>query len=178
MDIPLDIGHANGTDSDANGISERMIAKLVAAELKAILKQDGHEVTIIDFPDMSNEDDLKATVRAVNAGGFKFGLSLHCDSSSNLDAKGAHVCYYPSSVKGKKLATFIADSLCPFMPGRADKIVARFNLYVLKKTLVPWVLVEMGFVTNLGDSIKMKNEAKQIAARIAVGIKRYIEQLS
>lgn len=31
---------------------------------------------------------------------------------------GAHVCFYPSSVKGARLASAIASELCVLLPGR------------------------------------------------------------
>lgn len=59
-----------------------------------MLRAQGHAVTVIDFPRMDNDDDLAATVKAINAGGYDISISLHCDSSDSATACGAHVCHH------------------------------------------------------------------------------------
>lgn len=89
---------------------------------------------VIDFPAQSNTDDLNATIKAANEGGYDFGISLHCDSSDNVQAHGAHVCFYPGSVKGSRLAMCIAEPLARLLPGRDCTVLARPGLAVLKRT--------------------------------------------
>lgn len=125
MNIALDIGHANNTGSRGNGLEEHATAKTIADHLAPMLRAQGHAVTIIDFPRMDNDDDLAATVKAINAGGYDISLSLHCDSAGSATACGAHVCHhrnyhddgsYTDSPSGKRLAEAIAGPLCKLMP--------------------------------------------------------------
>ena len=134
MNIALDIGHANNTGSRGNGLEEHATAKTIADHLAPMLRAQGHAITVIDFPRMDNDDDLAATVKAINAGGFDISISLHCDSSDSATACGAHVCHhrnyhddgsYTDSPSGKRLAKAIAGPLCKLMPGRADHVQAR-----------------------------------------------------
>lgn len=81
MNIALDIGHANNTGSRGNGLEEHATASVIVDHLAPMLRAQGHAVTVIDFPRMDNDDDLAATVRAINAGGFDISISLHCDSA-------------------------------------------------------------------------------------------------
>ena len=75
--------------------------------------------------------------------GSDIGISLHCDSASHwvggeeeLDPKphGGHVCYYPGSSKGRKLAEEVGVRLSGLLPGRAEAVVGRKDLAVLRRT--------------------------------------------
>lgn len=167
MKIALDIGHANGTGSAANGIDEHKYCSAMASILAEQLK-DRHDVKIFDFPHLSNAADLAATVKTINAGEFDLVISLHCDSSGNTAARGAHVCYF--SQTGKKYAESIARHLCQFMPGRSEKIVRRPGLYILNATDDPAVLIEFGFVSNDADVQKMRTNAQALARAVVNGI--------
>lgn len=167
MKIALDIGHANGTGSASNGVDEHEYCSAMASILAAQLK-DRHDVKIFDFPHLSNSADLAATVKTINAGEFDLVISLHCDSSGNTDARGAHVCYF--SQTGKKYAASIARYLSQLMPGRAEKTVRRTGLYILNSTEDPAVLIEFGFVSNAGDVQKLRTNAQDLARAVVNGI--------
>jgi N-acetylmuramoyl-L-alanine amidase len=191
MKIALDIGHARGTGARGNGFEEHAIATSIVDHLFTELKDKGHDVHVIDFPDMSNTGDLNATIRAANSGGYDFGISIHCDSAQKRRRKvdedklieiittpdpaphGAHVCFFPSSSRGRKLAQCIAEYLTGILPGRADAIQERSNLAILKKTKPVWVLCECGFITNPGDADVMKHHPESIANSIALGVEDY-----
>lgn len=191
MNIALDIGHADNTGSRGNGLEEHATAMTIANHLAPMLSAQGHTVTIIDFPRMDNDDDLAATVKAINAGGYELSISLHCDASDSIAARGAHVCHhrnyhddgsYTDSRKGKALAEAIAGPLCKLLPGRADHVQARpdrsckpnkTSLYVLRETVPPAVLVECGFITNFDDAALMEGNPCAIARAIAQGVDAY-----
>lgn len=173
MKIAIDIGHANGTGARGHGLEEHAVASRIAGYLRSDLLKIGYEVDVIDYPELSNTDDLNKTVKAANAGGYDLGVSIHCDCSDNPDAHGAHVCYFSAS--GGKLASDIAFHLCSFLPGRADQTVKRDNLAILKQTRPVWVLCECGFISNEYDAITMDTSPSIIARRIALGIRDYVK---
>lgn len=180
MKIALDIGHANGTGARGNGLEEHAVSTVIVNHLAPMLGELGHEVHVIDYPTKTNKDDLNATVPAINAMGADISVSIHCDSSDNQDAKGAHVCFCAGSTEGKKLAQCIADPLCQLLPGRYAQIQARPDkakqlpsLYVLSKTRPPAVLCECGFITNTADASILRHHAKRIAQAIANGVNAY-----
>lgn len=157
--IILDIGHANGTGARGNGQEEHNLCSKVAYALKPALEKKGHQVTIIDFPKLSNRDDLNKTISTANAmSNVTLGISLHMDASSNKKARGGHVCYISES--GKKIAQVVASHLCKYMQGRANKTVHRKDLGVLKRTKAPWILIELGFITNNLDIAKLMDNPK------------------
>lgn len=141
-----------------------------------MLERLGAWVDVIDFPKMTNAQDLNATIKAANEEGYDFGISLHCDSADNPQAHGAHVCFYPGSVKGSRLALCIAEPLARLLPGRANTVQSRPGLAVLKKTRCPWVLCECGFITNPENAAMMKDHPGRIAEAIAEGVKYYLNQ--
>lgn len=171
MKIVLDIGHAHGTGARGNGLEEHSIVSFLAEILAPILRKQGHEVTVIDFPDMNNAGDLSSTIKAANSGNFDIGISLHCDCSDNPAARGAHVCYLSS--KGHQLAKAIAKPLSTLLPGRAESVVKRDNLAVLKQTRPVWALCECGFISHPGDAHIMRDTPEKIAKAIAEGVQNY-----
>ena len=189
--ICIDIGHAAGTGATGNGLEEHGVAVQIAAHLARYLRERGHNVSVIDYPHLTNAADLNATVRAINAGSYNLAVSLHCDSSDNPDACGAHVCHhrtyhkngaFTDSVQGKALASAIAGPLCKLLPGRADPVQARpdrkkklSGLQVLRATRPPAVLCECSFITNAIAAEMMKNRPELIAQAIGDGILDYID---
>lgn len=176
MNIALDIGHAKGTGARGNGLEEHDVACVIARHLFAQLKDMGHIVHVLDFPDKGNTEDLTSTIRVANADGYDFGISIHCDCSDNPEAHGAHVCFYPGSVPGSRLAACIAEPLADLLPGRANTIQARPGLAILKQTRMPWVLCECGFISNAGDADIMKHHPESIANAIAEGVRDFTAQ--
>lgn len=190
--IIIDIGHARGTGARGCGMEEHARCEIIATFLAARLRNDGYAVTVLDYPDSSNGEDLVATVKAANGiSRAAFGISLHMDAASrpveetdedgellvwnepNPEPHGAHVCYVSNT--GKRMAESIARWLCTLLPGRASKTVKRGDLYILKQTRAPWVLVECGFITNPEDAA---TEPYQIAECIAAGVRHYFEEVA
>lgn len=170
MRIGIDIGHAKGTGASSNQLNEHEECKGIAKELTSFLEGRGDVVFEIDFPEKDNATDLNFTIERANKLSLDFGISLHCDCSSNPQARGGHAIYYPTSPLGKRLAGAIGNELSKVLRGRANTSVPRANLAVLKKTSCPWVLVECGFLSNVKDAKIIKNNKKQIAKAILDGI--------
>ena len=184
--IIIDIGHARNTGAVGCGLQEHTRCGQIAGHLRAKLEAAGYMVTVIDFPDKSNRADLVATVEAANSLPCAFGISLHMDAATqavdvvdedgdhvtrwvaNPKPSGAHVCYV--SATGKRIAESIARYLCTLLPGRAERVQKRTDLYILNHTRAPWGLCECGFITNPGD-VQATPEA--IATAIANGVSHY-----
>ena len=188
--IIIDIGHARNTGAVGCGLQEHTRCGQIAGHLRAKLEAAGYMVTVIDFPDKDNRADLVATAEAANSltggGHCTFGISLHMDAATqavdvvdedgdhvtrwvaNPKPSGAHVCYV--SATGKRIAESIERYLCTLLPGRAERVQKRTDLYILTHTRAPWVLCECGFVTNPRD-VQATPEA--IATAIANGVSHY-----
>ncbi len=171
MKVAIDVGHARMSGARGCGLEEHELCARMAPLLKARLEAYGVDADVVDFPQMGNRGDLAATVQAINAGGYDCSVSLHCDASGNAAARGAHVCYV--SANGRRLAEAIAARLCPLMPGRANRVVRRRDLFVLNHTHCPAVLVECGFITNEKDCRCLADNADGLMLAVALGIKSF-----
>lgn len=169
--ILIDIGHARMTGASAHGLHEHeemaAFAPVLAEELQAL----GFRTTIIDYPELTNEEDLVATVKEANSLRPDFILSLHMDCSKNEKARGGHVCY--TSAKGESMARCIAGYLCDLFPGRAEQVVKRPGLYVLRKTYAPAVLIECCFISHQEDVAIFHRHMRMAAKAIAQGATNY-----
>ncbi len=184
MNIAICIGHTLGTGAAGNGLEEHEVSAAIAAPLVGFLREAGHVAEIIDFPHMDNDEELARVVREINVGNYDLAVSLHCDSSNNKNAHGAHVCHHKGSIYGKALATAIAEPLCQLLPGRAVQVQPRPDaakklkgLYFLSKTDMPAVLCECGFISNAEDAKTLANRPDAIARVIAYGICNFINNL-
>lgn len=170
MKIAIDVGHARASGASANGLEEHELASALARLLADYLNSDGsHRAVIVDFPELSNSSDLAATVRHINAHDYDLVVSLHFDYSDNPSARGAHVIY--TSERGREFAARVAAKLCPILPGRANQIVRRSNLYILNKTTCPAILVECGFLSSPHDAAFLRSDLYRVARAIAAALK-------
>lgn len=173
MKIAIDIGHTNGTGATGNGLQEHEVATKIAKALQVDLAAMKHTVDIIDFPTMGNDAELRKVAQTTNSRDYDILLSIHCDCSDNAAARGAHATYVSSA--GKQLATCIDRHLGELMPGRAEGVVLRTGLYILKHTRAIASLIECGFLSNYDDARKLDKDADAIADAIADGVRDFAE---
>lgn len=79
----------------------------------------------------------------------------------------------------QKESRFLAETISKEMHKvegvvKRDRPVQNALFYVLKGSVMPAVLLEIGFITNPKDAELMKNKKSQIAKAITLGIKKYI----
>lgn len=169
--VIIDIGHANGTGSrnKEKGLEEHSINVVICDKLKNLLENYGCKVTVLDFPELDNNPELTKTVKAANAiVGAKVLVSLHSDCADAKSAKGGHVCY--RSDEAKKWATKVSKPLAELLPGRAEHIMYRPNLAILKVKSCPAILCEGGFISNDHDSEIQSKHPELIAEAYFKGL--------
>jgi N-acetylmuramoyl-L-alanine amidase len=107
-------------------------------------------------------------------------VSIHANaiSLSRPDISGLETYYY-SSAGGLRLARTIHNSILQSVDIK-DRGVRTARFYVLRKTSMPSVLIEVGFVTGREDAAKLSNPdyQSQMAQAIARGILQYLQQTS
>lgn len=174
MNIAIDIGHANGTGARGNGLQEHEVATAIAEHLAAAIRAAGHSAAIYDYPNLSNRADLNASIAAINNSSADLAVSIHCDCSDNINARGAHVCYVSGT--GYRIAKAVAAKLCSLLPGRAEQVSLRSDLAILTRTHPAAILCECGFISNPADAQIQRSRPADIAAAIASGIINYITE--
>ncbi|KAM3090984.1 N-acetylmuramoyl-L-alanine amidase [Phormidesmis sp. 146-35] len=172
--VVIDPGHG-GPDPGAvgiGGLQEKEIVTDISRQVAAILEQQGVQAVLT----RSNDIDLDleprvALAERVNATLF---VSIHANaiSMSRPDINGLETYYFDS---GLGLAQSIHSSVLQGT-GVRDRGVRKARFYVLRKTSMPSVLVEVGFVTGRDDAAKLSTASyrRQMAEAIARGILQYM----
>lgn len=188
--IVVDAGHG-GSDPGkvgVNGALEKDINLALALKLKDLLEQKDIEVILTRdsdaglYPSDANNKkaaDMQKRCEIIENANPVFTVSLHQNSYTTEDVKGAQVFYYGQSKKGKELATILQDSLISRVdPENKRTAKANESYYLLKKTPTPTVIVECGFLSNPTEADLLLEEDYQnkLTRAIYMGILEYLEK--
>ena len=154
---PGAIGAAGNKESEINA----KIAKAAAERLKAA----GHTVIVYQ-----QERRLADVAEQANASKADLFVSIHCNSAVNRNAHGTETWHYTGCPTGKKTAGAIQAELVRVLGTRNRGVKTSRALYVLRKTAMPAVLVEVGFISNPAEEKKIVANVAQIGEAIATGI--------
>ena len=169
MLIALDAGHG-GSDPGAvyNNRLEKDDNLRLALAVGDILKNNGVDVFYTRTDDIYETPFKKAT--DANEAGADYFVSFHRNSGENPNtASGVQTLIYSNGGEKERLAGNIQNNLVETGFGDLG-IIERPNLVVLKRTKMPAVLVETGFINNDSDNNKFDNDFDDIAEAIAGGI--------
>ena len=122
----------------------------------------------------SNNSSLRVRVEEANAFGADLFISIHTNAAENPAATGSEALVYsPGATAARAVAEQILNQLNLITGLRNRGIVYRPGLYVLRKTAMPAVLVELGFITNPVDAELMAYSPGLFADGIYRGILQY-----
>ena len=120
----------------------------------------------------NGDDIMKQNVRESNAWGADVHYVSHTNASSNGTAQGCHPMYYTYSKNGKKLGEIMVKYRKQIYP-RTVKLVARSDLYELKKTNAVAFYEEHAFHDNMEDATWFHTHMEEIAESAAKGLCEY-----
>ena len=120
----------------------------------------------------NGNDIMKQNVRESNAWGADVHYVSHTNASSNGKAQGCHPMYYTYSKNGKKLGEIMVKYRKQIYP-RTVKLVARSDLYELKKTNAVAFYEEHAFHDNMEDATWFHTHMEEIAESAAKGLCEY-----
>lgn len=182
--IVLDPGHG-GSDPGAigpTGLQEKQVTLPVAEYLKSILEAKGAKViltrtTDVDVygPHASGVDELQARVNVANGNQADAFMSIHINSFSNPNVGGIATYYFDGSDQSKKLASSVQGQIAEHSGFNGDRGIQPGNLYVLRHSLMPSILVELGFISNPTEEGHLKESSTQkgFANELAKGLELY-----
>lgn len=186
LTVCIDPGHqSNSGDVGArgNGLKEEEINLSVGLMLRDILTASGVEVIMTRETPTTPWTTLGRSLAERVAIAERAGLpeqakakadlfvSIHANAFSQASANGTETLIVGTGGRAEKTAKPIQRNLVGL--GMADRgVKVRSDLYVLRQTSMPAVLVELGFMTNPDDAKKLGDPAwqKQAAYAIARGI--------
>lgn len=140
--------------------------RIVAEKVIALLKAQGHAVIDCTVNDGKDAHDVLEKITAkCNAAAADLNISIHHNAGSkDPDSKttGTEVMVYSTTSKAVAPAKRVVDAIAKL--GFTNRgIVIRPDLYVLKHTTKPTILVECCFVDDK-DDVKLYNPDKMAAA--------------
>lgn len=181
--VYIDQGHNPrdyNTGAEGNGYFEQDITYDIGVRLYDYLAENPDFTPRLSRPTpetilgTTNSSSLTARVNEANAWGADIFISLHTNAAINPAANGAEALIYSrNSEVSYELAEDILEEMTLVTGVRNRGIIERPGLYVLRRTNMPAVLVEMGFITNPGDAELMVNSPDLFALGIYRGIVDY-----
>lgn len=182
--IFIDQGHNPvnpNAGAEGNGLREQDITFDIGRRLASILNANGFE-TRLSRPTPQTQlgtsvaTSLAERVNNANSWGADYFVSLHTNASVNQNASGTEVLVYSRSSPAFDLAESVLEQLNLQTGLRSRGVVTRPGLYVLRRTAMPAILIEMGFITNPNDADLMSNSPQLFAQGIADGIIDYVRR--
>lgn len=181
--VVLDAGHGSSDSGKVgiNGVLEKDINLSISKKTKKHLEKKGIRVVMTRDKDESLAEgengnrkvqDMKARVKRINDTKPDLAVSIHQNSYHEESIHGAQVFYYEHSESGEKDARILQEALLAVDPDNTRQVKANTTYYLLKRTEVPILIVECGFLSNQEEAEKLASEdyQKEIAKAIANGI--------
>ncbi|MBI4783370.1 MAG: N-acetylmuramoyl-L-alanine amidase [Oscillatoriophycideae cyanobacterium NC_groundwater_1537_Pr4_S-0.65um_50_18] len=176
--VVIDPGHG-GSDPGAvgiGGLQEKKVVLAIAEQVASYLEQQGVQVIMTRSDD--SDVELEPRVQIAEQANASLFVSIHANAISldRPEVNGIETYYFSS---GEQLAQVIQDTIVR-ETNMNDKGIRQARFYVLRRTSMPAVLIETGFVTGSEDAARLADEGfrNQMARAIAQGILQYVQQNS
>ncbi len=165
--------------AEGQGLREQDLVYEIGVRLAALLNADPNftarlsrnsPTTVIGT---SNATSLRMRVSDANSWGADVFVSLHTNASANEAASGTETLVYRFGTAAESIAQAIVNNVSRVTGLRNRGVRERPGLYVLRRTAMPAVLAELGFITNPGDAALMKNDPQLFAEGVYRGLREY-----
>lgn len=179
-DEPGKIGISGSRESEINlQIARYTAAYLEALDVSVILTRQKEEGLYEENTKGKKIQDLKKRVAIMNEAGADVVVSIHQNAYPEEYVKGAQVFYYKDSKESMALAKKIQKRFVTGLdPENKRQVKADGSYYLLKKTSVPIVIAECGFLSNREEEAKLTKEdyQRKVAWEIALGVLQYLNE--
>jgi N-acetylmuramoyl-L-alanine amidase len=188
--IVIDPGHGEWDPGKQNrSVNEKDINLAISDKLQQLFELGGAVVLTTRSTDDSLADrkraDLTASAALANAASADVFISIHQNSFDSPSVHGAQVFYHATGTNSKVLAELIQERLNTFVGKHGGSAMTRpakesESYFVLKKTTMPAVIVECGFMSNLRDLELLQNEdfQEKVCWAIYMGVMDYFDKLA
>ena len=180
--ILIDQGHNPGTinaGASANGLVESELTYQAGIYLKELLETNcDFEVrltrnTPLEVLGYDIRSSLQERVQMANDWPADYFISIHVNSNPNPAINGTEVYVYSLESTAAELAHEELDSIVAFVGTKDNLVRANPSLYVLRRTAMPAILVELAYLSNPQDAVKLKNEQFRFAFAMYIGLLNY-----
>jgi N-acetylmuramoyl-L-alanine amidase len=168
--VVIDAGHGGFDRGGIPGqrVSEKTMTLDVALRLRNVLKANGYRVVMTRDSDVFVP--LGTRVAIANSYRDAIFVCIHFNSAKRSGANGIETYFYSRESLALASAIHVNVVRGSSTPNRG---VRRRGYYVLRKTQIPAVLVECGFLTNPTEANYAENAAyrQKLAEEIAAGVR-------
>ncbi len=180
--VYIDQGHnpvSPNSGAEGNGYREQDLVYEIGVLTAELLSSNPNFEVRLSRPNedtqlgTSNASSLRIRVDDANAWGADVFLSLHNNASANASVSGIEGLVYQIGSPASVLAEDLLSSLVETTGLRNRGVVARPGLYVLRRTQMPAVLLELGFITNSSDAALLYERPDLFAEGIYQGLLNY-----
>jgi N-acetylmuramoyl-L-alanine amidase len=175
--VVIDPGHG-GPDPGAvgiRGLRETDVVLDVSLQVAQLLQAKGVEVLLTRTSEV--DVDLPPRVALANNNRADLFLSIHANalSLSRPDVNGIETFYFQDG-RSRRLAEAVQTQMLRVSPGSPDRGARPGRYFVIRRTVMPSALAEMGFVTGELDSPRLADPAfrQRMAVAIATGLLNYL----
>lgn len=188
--VVIDPGHG-GRDPGKVGVNkalEKDINLSVAKRLRDLLELNDIKVIMTREEDIDlytgtggskKVADLSKRVEIIHSSNADMAISIHQNSFTSPEIRGAQVFYYSKSEQGKQLATILQEQLKTTLADGNHRMAKSNNDYfMLRKTQCPFVIVECGYLSNPREAALLLegDYQEKLAWAIHLGVIRYINE--
>ncbi len=180
--IYIDQGHNPvnpNAGAEGNGLREQDVVFKIGVALADLLLQDSRFEVRLSRPEAltqlgtSNASSLRARVDAANEWGANYFISLHTNASSIPSSNGTEGFTFSRASEGYVFGEYLLIGISRSTGLRNRGMKLRPSLYVLKKTEMPAVLIELGFITNPYEAQLMDTQPYLFASGMYNGMIEY-----
>ena len=168
--VVIDAGHGGYDRGGIPGqrVSEKDMTLDVARRLKSVLAASGYRVVMTRDSDVFVPLGTRTAI--ANSNRNAIFVSVHFNSATRGGASGIETYFYSRD------SLALASAIHHYVVGGApsgSRGVRRRGYYVLRKTSIPAVLVECGFLTNPTEAGYAQNASyrQKLAEEIAAGVR-------
>ena len=122
---------------------------------------------------ISNANSLRIRTQEANSWGADLFLSLHTNASTDPAVSGSEALVYSLSSTAARIGEVLLRDMTALTGLRNRGLVERPGLYVLRRTAMPAVLMELGFISNAADADLMSRRPDLFAEGLYRGLVSY-----
>lgn len=116
---------------------------------------------------------LAERVRMANQWPADYFISIHANANLNPAINGTEVYIYRRYTQSNWLAEHVLNAIVQAVGTKKNGIWVNPSLYVLRRTRMPSILVELAYLSNSDDAEKLRDDQYQFAQGIYNGILKY-----
>lgn len=180
--IFVDQGHnpsGHNTGAENSGVYEQDLTYNVGMYLAEMLKGNPEFEVRVSRPTpetilgTTNATSLMERVAMANEWPADYFISIHANSNVNPNIEGTEVYVYKAYTESYYLAEHVLNGIVNVVGTKDNGVRVNPSLYVLRRTRMPAILVELAYMSNYEDLQRLIDEQYGFAEGIYDGLLTY-----